>query len=124
MNLWFDSDDDSDDIEDFDLLGIIFSTSSSSSSSSDNEPPRNREVAQNSDHNKTAASPLTWAKQESLLFYSYSRMSLSEFEELLLMVGPMLQADTFIKESMTPTIRLAITLRYKIINLNASIQII
>lgn len=116
VNQWFDSDesDDSDEWEDLDPMGIMFS---SNSSSSDEEPKPKRANVRSYylDRDTSGAFEMCFqqlARQDPNLFYDYTRMSLSEFEELLLMVGPMIQKETVIKVPMTPALRLAITLRY------------
>lgn len=45
-------------------------------------------------------------------FFSYTRMSMSQFQELLLLVGPLMLKQNTRKDVLSPYIRLLITLRY------------
>ncbi|XP_018317135.1 uncharacterized protein [Mycetomoellerius zeteki] len=50
--------------------------------------------------------------EDGVRFHNYFRMSATQMEELLLIVGPLLIKETVIREPIQPKERLAITLRY------------
>lgn len=97
----------------FDPMGIIFSDSSSE----DEENRADRKYAVRPyylDRENTGAFTVVFnelARTDSKIFYNYSRMTLSEFEELLRMVAPIIIKQTVLKEPLSPAFRLAITLR-------------
>lgn len=94
---------------DYDPMGIIFG-------SSDEDEPKNRLPVRSyyMDRNNSGAHTTVFeqlAKEDPELFYSYTRMSLGDFEELLSLVAPIIQKQTVIQEPMSPSLRLALTLR-------------
>jgi len=54
-------------------------------------------------------------KLEDLRFHNYSRMSATQLEELLQIVGAKLQKQNVVRESISPPERLALTLRFVLI---------
>lgn len=49
---------------------------------------------------------------EDIRFHNYFRMTATQLEELLGMIGPKLQKQDIVRQSITPSERLALTLRY------------
>lgn len=47
------------------------------------------------------------------LFFNYMRMSSSQFDELLYLVGPAITKENLVRKSIEPSARLAITLRWE-----------
>lgn len=90
------------------------------SSSSDEEEPRNKQFAVRPyylERNTTGAYNVVFGqlvKKDPQLFYNYVRMNTSEFEELLLLVAPIITKESVVQEPIVPGCRLSLTLRYDI----------
>lgn len=53
---------------------------------------------------------------DEILFMKYMRMKSTQFEELLLLVGPLIEKETVVREPISAAMRLVITLRYILCN--------
>lgn len=100
----------------WDSMGLMFSSDSSTSEDSNGQPKRKRKPTRQYylDRNSTGAFTVVFKRliQDPQLFHNYTRMSVTLFEELLLMVAPMVKKETVVMEPMPPNLRLALTLRW------------
>lgn len=112
-----DMDIDMEDILEYDPLGIIFSSSSSSESESQIVKPRRKKRPVRPyllERDETGAFTVVFnriARSDPELFANYTRMSLSNFEELLQMVAPLIIKQTVVKRPMSSEFRLTFILR-------------
>lgn len=103
------------------VLEVVFSSSSSNSDENEAVKPRKKRScwvrpyyitrSETGAHHNIVETLCESSLNDPLLFKKYMRMSSTQFEELLLLVGPKIKKQTYIREPINESMRLAITLR-------------